>query len=169
MKFGRISCLRALILNPDWIWWHWGELRGGLKSWKTLRVEGSGWNLVGKISTSTRYIIDITGTDLLCFGELGGGLGLIQKKWKKLVICNLRRSDRILMKFVFWKDIVSWSSYFKSRSDLVTFGGVGGDNSEKLKKWGIFNLRRSDRILMEFHDLNGTSYSEGPRNLDLIF
>ena len=34
---------------------------------------------MGKISTSTRYIIDITGTDLFCFGELGGGLGLILK------------------------------------------------------------------------------------------
>ena len=30
------------------------------------------------------------------------------------------------MKFDFWKDIVSQSSYFKSRSDLVTLGGVQG-------------------------------------------
>ena len=59
---------RAVILNPDRIWWHWGggELGGGnLKSWKTLRVERSGWNLVEKISTSPRYMIDITGTDPL--------------------------------------------------------------------------------------------------------
>ena len=43
---------------------------GDLKSWKTLGVEGSGRNLVGKISRSPRYVIDITGTDLLCLGEL---------------------------------------------------------------------------------------------------
>ena len=29
---------------------------------------------MGKISTSRRYIIDITGTDPLCLGELGGGV-----------------------------------------------------------------------------------------------
>ena len=29
---------------------------------------------MGKISTSTRCVIDITGTDLLYLGELGGGL-----------------------------------------------------------------------------------------------
>ena len=46
---------------------------GDLKSWKTLRVEGSGWDLVGKISTSPRYVIDITGTDPISLGELGGG------------------------------------------------------------------------------------------------
>ena len=36
---------------------------------------------MGKISTSPRYGIDITGTDLLSLGELGGGLILkIRKK-----------------------------------------------------------------------------------------
>ena len=46
-----------------------GELGGGnLKSWKTLRVEGLGLNLVGKISASPRYMIDITGTDPLSLG-----------------------------------------------------------------------------------------------------
>ena len=35
-------------------------------------------NLVVKIKRSPRYAIDITGTDLLCFGDLGGG-GLIPK------------------------------------------------------------------------------------------
>ena len=35
------------------------------------------------------------------------------------------------MKFNVWKDIVSLSSYFKSRPDLVVLGGVGGD----LKSW----------------------------------
>ena len=29
---------------------------------------------MGKISTSPRYVIDITKTDLLFLGELGGGL-----------------------------------------------------------------------------------------------
>ena len=31
---------------------------------------------MGKISTSPRYVIDITGTDPLSLGELGGGLVL---------------------------------------------------------------------------------------------
>ena len=44
---------------------------GNLKSWKTLRVEESGLNLVVKISRSLRYVIDIIGTDPLYFGELG--------------------------------------------------------------------------------------------------
>jgi len=35
-------------------------------------VEGSGWNLAGKIKTSLRYVIRITGTDLLSLGEFGG-------------------------------------------------------------------------------------------------
>ena len=53
----------------------WGGVGGGnLEAWKTLRVEGSGRNLVGKINTSPRYLIGITGTDLLSLGELGGGL-----------------------------------------------------------------------------------------------
>ena len=30
-----------------------------LKSWKKLRVEGSGSNLMGKINRSVRYVIDI--------------------------------------------------------------------------------------------------------------
>ena len=32
----------------------------------------------------------------------------------------------ILMKFDVWNDIVSQISYFKSRPDLLTLGGVGG-------------------------------------------
>ena len=32
------------------------------------------------------------------------------------------------MKFDVWDDIVSQSSYFKCRSDLMTLGGVGGGN-----------------------------------------
>ena len=49
---------------------------------------------MGKIRTSSRYVIDITGTDLPSLGELGGGFNS-----KKLGIFNLRKSDRILMKF----------------------------------------------------------------------
>ena len=50
---------------------------------ETLRVEGSGRNLVGKVSTSPRYVIDITRTDPLSLGELGRGL--ILKNWKNEV------------------------------------------------------------------------------------
>ena len=32
------------------------------------------------------------------------------------------------MKLDVWNDIVSQSSYFKSRPDLMTLGGVGGGN-----------------------------------------
>ena len=50
-----------------------GEVGGGnLRSWKTLRVEVSGRNFVAKISTSPRYVIDITGPDPLFLGKLGG-------------------------------------------------------------------------------------------------
>ena len=51
--------------RPDLVTLGRGSWRGKPKTWKTLRVEGSGWNLVGKISTSPRYMIDITGTDSL--------------------------------------------------------------------------------------------------------
>ena len=37
-------------------------------------MEVSGWNLVGKLSPSPTYVIDITGKDPLSLGELGGGL-----------------------------------------------------------------------------------------------
>ena len=46
-----------------------GGVWGDLKPWKTLRVEGSRRNLMGKIIISPRYDIDITGTDLLSLGE----------------------------------------------------------------------------------------------------
>ena len=38
---------------------------GNLKSWKTLRLEGSGWILVRKINRSLRYVIYIIGMDPL--------------------------------------------------------------------------------------------------------
>ena len=45
---------------------------GSLKSGEKLRVDGSGRNLVGKISTSPRYVIDIARMDPLSLGELEG-------------------------------------------------------------------------------------------------
>ena len=66
-----------------------------------------GW----KNKQNPRYVVDITGTNLLCLEELGGGNS---EKSEKRVILNLRRSDQILMKCDVWKDIVSQSSYFKS-------------------------------------------------------
>ena len=65
-----------------------------------------------KISRSHRYVIDITGTDLLCLAGWGGGIN--SEKLEKMRYFNLRRSDRILIKFEVCKDIVSQSSYFKS-------------------------------------------------------
>ena len=50
-----------------------GGFRGKPKTWKTLRVEGSGWNWMGKISTSPRYVIDITETEPIPLEELGEG------------------------------------------------------------------------------------------------
>jgi len=44
---------------------------GSWKSWKTLRMERLGWRLVGRISKCRRYVIDVTGLDLLYFGEWG--------------------------------------------------------------------------------------------------
>jgi len=50
------------------------EVGGSLKSWKTLKMEGSGSNLMGKISTNPRYVIDIAGTGTLSLRKLRGGL-----------------------------------------------------------------------------------------------
>ena len=43
------------------------------------------------------------------------------------------------MKFDVWKDIVSQSSYFKSRPDLVTLGELGGN----LKSWKTLRVEGS--------------------------
>ena len=75
---------------------------------------------MGKIRRSPRYVIYITETDLLCLFESGGGVN--SEKLEKKDIFNLRRSDRILMKFEVWKDIMSQSNYFKSRLYPVTLG-----------------------------------------------
>ena len=48
--------------------WGVGVGKGKPKTWKTLRVEGSGGNLVVNICKSPRYMIDITGTDPLSLG-----------------------------------------------------------------------------------------------------
>ena len=69
--------------------------------------------LAGKISTSRRYVIDITGTDPLFVGVGWGGV-VNSEKLEKCLFFNLRRSNRILMKFDVRKDILSQSSYFKS-------------------------------------------------------
>ena len=39
---------------------------------------------MGRISTSPRYGIDRTGTDLLSFGELGGGVRANSNKLEKM-------------------------------------------------------------------------------------
>ena len=51
-----------------------GVGEGNRKSWKTLRVEKSGGNLVGRISKCRIYVIDATILDTLSLGELGGGV-----------------------------------------------------------------------------------------------
>ena len=58
---------------------------------------------------------------------IGGGGRLNRKKLEKNeVFLNLQTGNQILMKFDFSRDIVSQSSCFKSRPDLVT-RGVGGE------------------------------------------
>ena len=47
-----------------------GVGRGNRKSLKTLRVESLGLNLVGRIITIPRYVIDITRPNLLYFTDL---------------------------------------------------------------------------------------------------
>jgi len=44
-------------------------------------------------------VIDITGTDPFSLGELGEGWRVNSEKLEKRGIFNLRRSDRILIKF----------------------------------------------------------------------
>ena len=60
--------------RPDLVTLGGGEVGGGnWKSWETLRVERSGSNLVARISKCRRYVIDVTGLDLLYLRKLGGG------------------------------------------------------------------------------------------------
>ena len=55
------------------------------------------------------------------------GARLIRKKIEKNeLFLTYQRVIWILMKFDVWNDIVSQSSYFKSRPDLMTLGGVRG-------------------------------------------
>ena len=55
---------------------------------------------MGKISTSPRYMIDITGMDPLSLEDgWGGGGGISEKVRKNEVFLTYERSDRILMKF----------------------------------------------------------------------
>ena len=50
-------------------------------------------------------------------------------------ISILQIGGRILMKFDIYKEFMSQSSYFKSRPDLLTLGGVGGGNLGKHFEW----------------------------------
>ena len=71
--------------------------------------------------------------DRTIWGRVVGG-------WqKKGSIFNLRTGDGILIKFDVWEDNASQSSYFKSRLDPVTLGGVGGD----LKSWKTLRMEAS--------------------------
>ena len=49
-----------------------GVGEGNRKYWKTIRVERSGSNLVGRIRKCHRYVIDVAGLVPLSLGELGG-------------------------------------------------------------------------------------------------
>ena len=60
----------------------------------------------------------------LCINQVNS---VNSEKMKKLSIFNLGMGDGILMKFDVWKDFLSENCYFKSRPDLVTLGGVGGE------------------------------------------
>ena len=73
---------------------------------------------MGRISTSPRYVIDITEQDPFSLRELGPN-SVIWKKSEKMRDFNFRTGYWVLMKFEFWKNIMSQSSYFKSRPDLV--------------------------------------------------
>ena len=44
------------------------------------------------------------------------------------------------MKFIVWKEILSQSSYFKSRLDPMTLGGIEGGN---LKSWKTLRVEGS--------------------------
>ena len=44
------------------------------------------------------------------------------------------------MKLDIWKEFMSQSSYFKSRPDLLTLGGVGGGNR---KSWKTLRVEES--------------------------
>ena len=57
---------------------------------------------MGKISTSPRYVIDISVKYPLSLVELGGGL--ILKNKKNEVFLTSRRNDRILMKVLYLED-----------------------------------------------------------------
>ena len=85
---------------------------------------------MGRISTSSRYVIDIIGTDQFSLEELGS---VNLEKLEKMSVFNIRTGDRILMKFEIEKELMSQSSYFKSRPGLLTLGRVGWGKSEILE------------------------------------
>ena len=87
-----------------------------------------------RISTSPRYVTDITELDPLLLGELGGGF---EKNRKNEVLVTYERVDQILKKFHILKDLVLQSSCPKSRPDPVTLGGGEGEtgNLGKRMEW----------------------------------
>ena len=68
--------------------------------------------------------------DPVTFGGVAGETGILGKH-ENWGIFILRIDDQIVMKSDFQKEFMSQSSYFKSRLDLLTLGGVGGGNLGK--------------------------------------
>ena len=81
----------------------------------------------------------------MILGGLVGETGILGKR-ENWVIFILRMDDRILMKFDFYRKFMSQSSYFKSRPDLSTLGGVGGEILKKTLGVEESGLSLLDRI-----------------------
>ena len=102
------------------------------------RVERSGWNLMGRTSTSSWYVIDITRPDPLSLGELGGGDFLC---FGSSVLVDMLGQWKLVGVS---ETCTNWlnNSCFP---DLTNWGLEGEE-----KKWDIFNLRMGDWILVKF-------------------
>ena len=84
-------------------------------------------NLVGKRSKSPSYVIDITGTDPLCLGELGERL--ILKNKKNDLFLTYERVIGSEGNFIFGRSLYPY--VFKSRPDSASLGERGGGNLGK--------------------------------------
>ena len=106
---------------------HWGELGWTRNLDKRLegRDQDETWweKLVGEPEACTNLIDNSRFPDSTIWGA--GGRGKIEKIE---IILTYERGDRILMKFDIKKNLVSESSYFKSRTYDIDIGGVGGGN-----------------------------------------